>query len=276
MNYKIVADSSANLNNISKEDFQSVPLHIMVAGKDFVDDKDLILDEMQQTLSSHHGKSTTSCPSPQEWMDAFGNADVVFCVTITSNLSGSCNSAKIAATTYETNYPDRRVYVIDSLSTGPEMVLLVDKIKELINSGMSHENIYNEVCMYQNKTHLYFALSSLNNFAKNGRINPVIAKGIGVLGIKIVGNASEKGTLNPMDKCRGYKRAFACLISHMKKCGYANGKVIISHTNNPDGAAEINELIKTELCYNDALIMENRGLCSYYAEPGSILVGFEA
>ena len=117
---------------------------------------------------------------------------------------------------------------------------------------------------------------NFDNFAKNGRINPILAKGIGILGIKIVGNASEEGTLNPMDKCRGYKRAFKCLISHMKECGYAGGRVIISHTNNPDGAAEINEMIKTELGYNDAPIMENRGLCSYYAEPGSVLIGFEA
>ena len=84
------------------------------------------------------------------------------------------------------------------------------------------------------------------------------------------------GTLEPMDKCRGDKRAYSCLISHMKKCVYNGGRVIISHTNNPSGANEMNELIKSELNYNDAIIMENRALCGYYAEPGSILVGFEA
>lgn len=276
MDYKVITDSSANLYNINSSNFQSVPLHIIVADKDFVDDRDLVLDEMQQALSSHNGKSSTSCPSSQEWMDAFGDADVVFCVTITSNLSGACNSAKIAASTYESDFPERKVYVIDTLSTGPEMVLIVDKINELIESGMTHDAIYNEICEYQKKTHLYFALSSLDNFAKNGRISPILAKGIGILGIKIVGNASEEGTLNPMDKCRGYKRAFDCLISHMRKCGYSGGRVIISHTNNLDGANEMNELIKATLGYKDAIIMENRGLCSYYAEPGSVLIGFEA
>ena len=276
MNYKVIADSSANLYNINRDDFQSVPLHIMVADKDFVDDKDLNLVEMHQALSLHHGKTSTACPSSQEWMDAFDDADVVFCVTITSNLSGSCNSAMVAASTYESMFPERKVYVIDSLSTGPEMVLIVDKINELIKTGMFHEEIYKEVCDYQKKTHLYFELASLDNLAKNGRISLIIAKGIGILGIKIVGNASEKGTLNPLDKCRGYKRAFNCLISHMKQCGYSGGRVIISHTNNPDGAEEIKEMIKKELGCNDALIMENRGLCGFYAEPGSILVGFEA
>lgn len=276
MNYKIVSDSSANLLNLEGVNFQSVPLHIIVADKDFEDNADVDLNEMQNSLSSHNGKSSTSCPSSQEWMDAFDDAEVVFCVAITSNLSGSCNSAKTAAAMYKSEHPDRKVYVIDSLSTGPEMVLIIDKIVELIDSNMNPDGIYKEICEYQKKIHLYFNLSSLDNFAKNGRISPILAKGIGILGIKIVGRASNEGTLEPMDKCRGDKRAYGCLISHLKKCGYNGGRIIISHTNNPDGANELNSLVKSELNYNDAIIMENRALCSYYAEPGSVLIGFEA
>ena len=93
----------------------------------------------------------------------------------------------------------------DSSATDPEMVIIIEKL---------------------------FVLSSLDNLAKNGRISPILAKGIGILDIKIVGRASDVGTLEPMDKCSGDKRAYNCLISHMKKCGYQNGRVIISHTNN--------------------------------------------
>jgi len=276
MNYKIVSDSSSNLFSLEGMNYQSVPLHIIVADKDFVDNTDVNLEEMQNTLSSYNGKSSTSCPSSHEWMEAFDNADVVFCITITSNLSGSCASAKAAASMYESEYPDRKVFIIDSLSTGPEMVLIIDKLAELIKSGMEADDVYKEICEYQKKTHLYFELSSLENFAKNGRINPLVAKGIGILGIKIVGKASDEGTLKPLDKCRGDVRAFNCLISHMKKCGYAGGRVIISHTNNPSGANDMTALIKKELGYNDAIIMQNNALCSYYAEPGSVLIGFEA
>jgi len=275
VNYKIVSDSSANLFKLKELDFQSVPLHIIVADKDFEDSETLDLNEMQNSLSSHNGKSSTSCPSSQEWMDAFGNADVIFCVTLTSGLSGAYNSAKIAASMYESDYPGRKVYVIDSLSTGPEMVLLIHKIAELIQSGTESDVIFNKVCEYKKRTHLYFELSSLDNFVKNGRINSVVAKSIGMLGIKIIGTASDEGTLKPVDKCRGSRRGYCCLISHMKKCGYSDGQVIISHTNNPSGAEEMNELIQSNFNYHDAVIMENRGLCSYYAEPGSVLIGFE-
>lgn len=276
MNYKIVSDSSANLICVDEVNFATVPLHIIVSDRDFVDNENVDVNVMQNVLSSYKGKSSTSCPSSQEWIDAFGDADAVFCITITSNLSGSCNSAKMAASMYESKYSDRKVFVIDSLSTGPEMVLIINKIAELIKLDTDPVSIYNEVCEYQKRTHLYFSLSSLDNFAKNGRISPILAKGIGILGIKVVGRASDEGTLEPMDKPRGDRRAYKCLIEHLKKCGYNNGKIIISHTNNPSGAKELNELVKQELNYNDAIIMENRALCSYYAEPGSVLIGFEA
>ena len=276
MKYKIVSDSSSNLLKLSGVDYDTVPLHIIVSDHDFIDNGELDLNEMQSTLSTYKGKSSTSCPGTQEWIDAFGDADAVFCVTITSNLSGSYASAKVAESMHESEHSDRKVYVIDSLSTGPEMVLIIDKLAELIKSELDPDTIYDEICKYQEKTHLYFSLSSLNNLAKNGRINSLVAKGIGILGIKVVGKASDVGTLEPKDKCRGDKRAYKCLISHMKECGYKNGRVIISHTDNPSGADEMNELIKSELGYNDAIIMENRALCGYYAEPGSILIGFEA
>lgn len=276
MNYKIVSDSSANIHDLDGMNFVSVPLHIIVDNKDFVDDASLNLNDMLNSLTSYDGKSSTSCPSVKEWIDAFGDAEAVFCVTITSNLSGAFGSAKIAASLYESEFPGRKVYLFDSLSTGPEMSLILYKIVELINAGKDTDAIYKEVCEYQKISHLYFTLSSLDNLAKNGRINKVLAKGIGILGIKIVGKASDEGTLQPMDKCRGDKRAYSCLISHMKKCGYAGGKVVISHTNNPEGADEMNELIRSEFGYNNATIMENRGLVSYYAEPGSVMIGFEA
>lgn len=276
MNYKIVSDSSANLIKHDKVNFATVPLHIIAADKIFVDDKYLNTNAMQKYLAAYKGKSSTSCPNTHEWIEAFGDADAVFCVTITSNLSGAYASAKIAASMYESENPSRKVYVIDSLSTGPEMVLIINKLTELIEAQLSPEEIYEKICDYQKKTHLYFALSSLDNLAKNGRINSIIAKGIGILGIKIVGKASDVGTLQPMDKCRGDRRAYTALISHMKKLNYNNGRVIISHTNNQSGANEMNELIKSELGFDNTIIMENRGLCSFYAEPGSILVGFEA
>ena len=266
MKMKIVADSSANLLALPDIDFGIVPLHVIVGENDYVDDDKIDLTAMQKDLSSYKGKTSTSSPSPHEWENAFGDAEVVFCITITSTLSGTYNSAVIAKDIYEQNHAGRKVYVLDSLSTGPEIALFIEKIAELIKVGFAPDDIYKTLLEYKDKTHLYFSLASLNNFAKNGRISPVIAAGIGLLGVRVVGKASEEGTLLPLDKCRGEKRALKKLIDHLKECGYTDGKIFIAH----------NKLIENTFGIFNGKIQKTRALCSYYAEPGSLLIGFEA
>lgn len=276
MNYKIVSDSSANILATQGLDLGVVPLHVIVGESDFVDNETLDLDQMQKELSAYNGKTSTSCPSPQEWQQAFEDADVVFCVTITSGLSGANASAEIGKSLFEDENPQKKVFVIDSLSTGPEMVLIIEKIKELIDEKLSPETIYEKVMEYKKKTHLYFSLASVENLAKNGRINPLLAKGVNLLGIKIVGKASEEGTLESLDKCRGEKRAYKCIVEHMKKHGYKDGKIVIAHNDNEAGAQSLLENIKKEFGDVKAVIHRTRALCSYYAEPNSVLIGFEA
>lgn len=276
-NYKIVTDSSANILSMDQINLGVVPLHIIVGDQEFIDDETLDLGKMQTALSTHKGKTSTSCPNAHNWIDAFDNSEVIFCVTITSGLSGSCASANTAKEMYEQSYPDRKVYVIDSLSTGPEMVLIIRKIVALMKKDMEHEEIYNAICAYQKKSHLYFSLASVDNLAKNGRVNPLVAKGVGILGIRILGIASEQGTLEIKDKARGDKKAFKIIAEYLRKNGYTNGRIELAHNNNEQGALELRRLLIDELeAPMDIDIRQTRGLCSYYAEPGSFLIGYEA
>ncbi|MGN0480051.1 MAG: DegV family protein [Lachnospiraceae bacterium] len=275
MSIKIVSDSSANLTEFGGLEFVSVPLHIIVGDREFVDDKGIDVGQMQEALDSYKGKTSTSCPSPDDWLQAFGDADSVFCITITSALSGSFSSANIAARMYEQNNPGRKVYLIDSLSTGPELVLFVEKINELASKGMEASDIYDRMCQYVKHTRLYFSLASLNNLARNGRVNPILAKGVGLLGIRIVGKASDEGTLQPMHKGRGDKKAIEHIINSMKECGYKHGRTIIAHYSNPEGAEALKRRIEESFGQFNGFIHKTTGLCSYYAEPQSILIGFE-
>ena len=123
---KIVADSSANLLALDAVTFSSAPMKVITADREFVDSEDLDLEGMLRYFDQYKGKSQTSCPNTGDWLEAFGDADDVFCVTITSGLSGSYNSACAARDLYEAENPGRRVYVIDSLSAGPELTLIVE------------------------------------------------------------------------------------------------------------------------------------------------------
>ena len=244
---KIVADSSANLMELKTVAFDAAPLKIIAGQREFVDDRNLDLDEMIAFFKSYKGRSQSSCPNPEDWLTTFGDAEDVFCVAITSGLSGSYNAACIAKEMYETEHPDRRVFVIDSLSAGPELTLLVEKLEELIVAGKSFEEICAYMPEYQKKTGLLFMLESLNNFAANGRVSPAVAKIAGVLGIRIVGKASDTGTLEPTDKCRGEEKSLKTILKHLKESGLKTGKVILAHCLNESAANTLKNMIEKDL-----------------------------
>ena len=272
---KIVADSSANLMTLEQLDFAAAPLKIITAEKEFVDNPELDLDGMLDYFASYKGRSQTSCPNTEDWLTAFGDAEEIYCVTITSGLSGSYNAACVARDLYEAENPGRRVYVIDSLSAGPELTLIVEKLKELILAGKSFEEIQKEIPEYTRNTGLLFMLESLNNFAANGRVSPAVAKIAGVLGIRIVGKASDAGTLEPTDKCRGENKSLTTLLANLKANGLKTGKVILAHCCNESAAEKLKALILADLPEVTVQIGKNLGLCSYYAERGGLLVGYE-
>ena len=125
---KIVADSASDVLKLNDLSFAAAPLKIVTSEKEFIDNEALDAEAMVIYFDSYKGKSSTSCPNPADWITAFGDAEDIFCVTITSGLSGSYNSAMAAKKEYEEMHPKRKVYVIDSLSTGPEMKLIVEKL----------------------------------------------------------------------------------------------------------------------------------------------------
>lgn len=274
-NVRIVADSSANVLKRQNVPFAAAPLKVITNEREFIDDDALDVEGMVTWFDSYKGKSKTSCPNPADWLEAFGDADEVFCVTITSGLSGSYNAACAAKQMYEAEHSERRVWVIDSLSAGPEQVLLIEKLEEYIGMGISYEEICEKIETYKQQTGLMFMLESLKNFAANGRVSPAVAKIAGVLGIRIVGEASERGTLQPTHKCRGEGKSLATLLSSLQKAGLCQGKVRIAHCENEAAALELKTMLQKALPQVDIKIHTCRGLCSYYAEKGGLLVGFE-
>ena len=273
-NVKIVADSSANLLELQHTPFAAAPLKIITDDREFVDDAALDVGDMITWFDSYKNKSKTSCPNPSDWLSAFGDADEVYCVTITSGLSGSYNAACIAKQMYEEN-EGKRVCVIDSLSAGPELVLIIEKLEEYLAQDLPYEEICEKIEAYKQTTGLVFVLESLKNFAANGRVSPAVAKIAGVLGIRVVGKASDQGTLEPTDKCRGSAKSIATLLDRLKESGLSHGKVRIAHCCNDSAAQQLEHLIREAMPAAEVSIHTCRGLCSYYAEKGGMLVGFE-
>ena len=275
MSIKIVTDSSSNLLMLDGVDFSSVPLKVIIGEREFSDNEAVDLQEMVSLLQNYTGSSSTSCPSVEDWLHAFGDAEEIFCVTMASTLSGSCSTARMARQEYEAQHPNRRVYLIDSLSMGPEMALMIEYIRDLAVGGMTAPHIYQALMRYKARTHLLFSLERLQNGANNGRIRQSVARGIGVLGIRVIGRASDLGQVEILEKCRGGKQSRNSLIRHMQELGYSGGRILIAHNANESGAIDLREQIRSVFGAVDVRIRTTRALCSSYAEQGALLVGME-
>ena len=272
---KIIADSSADIKAVEGVCFQSVPMTIRAGGRDFVDNEQLDTAAMLDFLASHNGPSGTACPGPENWMSAFEGADEIFVVCITGSLSGTWSSAMAARELYLQAYPDVKIHVFDSLSTGPEMLLLIEKLASLIREGKSFDEICAAGEEYLSSTHLLFILRSVHNLAQNGRVSKLVAGAIGILGIQILAVASEQGTIEPVEKCRGDKKARSAMAQAMYERGYRGGKVRISHAQNSEAAIAIERALRERFPLADIKTRLCGGLCSYYAERGGVIVGFE-
>lgn len=272
---KIIADSSANIPALAGASYQSVPMTIRAGERDFVDDETLDTHELLDYLAAHNGKSGTACPSLDVWLKAFEGADEIFVITITSSLSGTCASAMAARDVYLQSHPDTKIHVFDTLSTGPEMQLLAERIAALYAMGLSFDVICEKAREYLATTYLLFRLKSLHNLAQNGRVSKLTAGAVGILGIQILSTASSEGTIQPVEKCRGEKKTREAMVQHILDAGYRGGKVRIHHAENPDAAGALAASLRERFPEADIEILPCAGLCSYYAERGGVIVGFE-
>ncbi|MCR4781439.1 MAG: DegV family protein [Lachnospiraceae bacterium] len=272
---KFITDSSCDIDDINGTKLEVAPLTISTKEREFLDDKNLDVHEMLDYLRDFSGQSHTACPSPDSWLKTFENGTENYVVTMTSKLSGTYNSAKIAKDMYQEDHPDSKICIIDSLSTGPEMRLIMEKIIELKNAGKTFEEISSSIKNYLAKTRLFFAFKSLHNFAQNGRINKAIAAIVEKLNIRIIGTASDEGDIMPTHKCRGEKSSLNNIVSEIIDSGFNGGKIRICHVENLDFAKKVGERILELFPKTDLKIYPARGICSYYGERGGIIIGCE-
>ena len=279
MTWKIIADSGCDYRQLEipaiDTTFVSVPLTIQVADQVFVDDVSLDIDQMMETMYATRKASKSACPSPDDYLRAFKGSKHIFVVTITGTLSGSHNSAQIAKKIYLEDHPDAKIHVIDSLSAGGEIDLLVEKLNDLIDQGWSFEEVVEAITAYQEKTKLLFVLAKVDNLVKNGRLSKLIGTVVGLLNIRMVGEASESGTLELLQKARGPKKSIQATYEELIKAGYAGGRIVMAHRSNEKFCQQLSERLIETFPQADIKILSTSGLCSFYAEDGGLLIGYE-
>lgn len=278
MKWNIITDSSCDLYHLDeyseKIRFASIPFIINIENRDFVDDEKLNTAEMVAVMEKCREVSHTSCPAPYAWYEQFEKEEYSIAITISSKLSGSYNSACTARNMILEKYPDKKIAVIDSRSTGSEMVLIVMKLCKLINAGYDFNSVIEKTEQYMKHTHIVFALSSFDNLINNGRMSRITGFLAGKLGFLGIGIGSEQGTIEIKEKVRGNKKALNAILKDIKERAADIETVVISHCQNAEFAESLKNAIQN-ICHTvEVKIMPTRGLCSYYAEKGGLIIGF--
>ena len=275
MRYQIVSDSSSNIFAVEGVCYTTVPMKIIAGDREYVDNEALDVRGMVNDLKAYKGKSGSSCANAQEWLEAFGDADMVFGVTISRNLSGSFNAAEAAAREFAEAHPNAKIHIFDTLSAGPAQAMVIEKIARLVNQGLSFEQIVAGVREYQNHTHILFCLESMNNLARNGRVNPAVAKIASVLGIRACGDA-QNGQIIPTQKPRGQKKASEVLAAMIRERGFSNGSWLrTAHCFGEVQAQDLVNAVRKDFPKARYTIEPTTALCSFYAEEGGLMIAME-
>ncbi len=281
MSWKIVPDSAADFQQDykpkSEAAFEEVPLSITVENKNFIDDQNLDIREMVDAIDESAIASTTACPSPNAFREAFekDDADKIIAVTLSHNLSGSYNSAQVAKQMTLEKFPEKQIEIIDSMGTGGTELLLVEKADELIAQGKSFDEVVSELNEYRDSLETLFTLGRFENLIKNGRLNYFVGKFARTFNIRIIGKGTD-GKLDILYKVRGEAKAIKKLVEQMGKLkDMKDVNVIILDVFNKPGAIVTKRLIeKTYPDVGNISIYQAGGINSYYAEEEGLIVSF--
>ena len=275
----IVCDSSCdilNIDNLADDTFFAVaPLKITFGDTTFVDDESLDREKLLDYIAHSKEVSASACPAPFDWLCHFENAENVIAITISSNLSGAYNSAMVAKEMFLEKYPDRKIHVVNSLSTSGSMILLANKVNSLIAQGLPFDRVVNEIEEYNNTMQLVFCLQNYNTLIKNGRMNPFVGAVAAALGIRAIAVKSPLGEIQVVSKQRGDNNTYKYMVNLMgERKHLANTPIYINHCNNSAGAQSIKKLLEEMYGCTNIHIKDTRGLCSYYANLGGIIVSY--
>lgn len=281
MTWNIVCDSSADLLSENRNDggirFTSVPLRLLVGEREFLDDEQLSVPQLLECMKEEKAASSTACPSPAAFAQAFSAADCTICFTISANLSGTWSAAMTGRELALEEHPEKKICVIDSKSTAGCMVLLARRAKALIERAANpdFETICGELRIYQAALRTAFTLENFDNLIKNGRMRPLVGNLLHSLGIHVIADATPQGTIHVADKARGETKTYQAitkLMASSKDCTRA--EVVISHCQNLPGAIKLKEQILKDLPVKSVDILACRGLTSFYAMEKGLILGY--
>lgn len=277
MSYKIIVDSCGEFTERLKQDehFVNVPLQLQVDDYIVIDDETFDQADFLKRVAASPNCPKSSCPSPEKYMQEYDcDADNVYAVTLSSQLSGSYNSAVLGKNLYHEEKGEKNIQVFDSKSASIGETLIALKAEECEKSGMKFEDVIKTVEDYITEMHTYFVLETLESLRKNGRLSNLKAFVAGALNIKPVMGSNPDGSICQLGQARGINKALGKMIDVIiEQVKDSEKKILaISHCNCPERAQLVKEELMKKCTFKDIFICDTAGVSSLYASDGGIIV----
>jgi DegV family protein with EDD domain len=278
MSFRIVVDSCCDLTKQMLKDpcFVKAPLTIRSNGSTFVDDENFDQADLLWSMKQSQEGTTTACPAPQTYLDAYcGGVEDVYVVTLSALLSGSHNSAEQARLLLEEEHPEINVHVFNSCSASSGEVLVALKIRELAQAGHPFKHVVREVEQFIYQMQTMFVLETLENLRKNGRLTKLQAVVTGALRIKLFMGATPEGEICKLGQALTIKQALSKMIDRMAADPAHEGRTLaICHCNCLERAFQLKEQVESKCRFGEILLLEAGGITSVYADDGGIVVAY--
>lgn len=276
MKTRIVTDSCVDINKDlfgNEENMERVPFKIIIEDEEIVD-RNLDLNELREKMKATKNKIATACPSPHDFLEAFKKCKENFVVTISEKLSGSHNSAVLAANMFLEEVEDGFVHIFDTKTATAGASLVTLKLKQLLEASVENNTIIDEINKYINQMKTFLVPVKLDNLAKNGRISSKKAFVGSLLQVTPIMCDNGDGEIILKEQVRGRKKAFNRLLEIIGEEGQdiENKVLAISHVNARERAEQLKEEIKSRYNFKDIIIFEGGGLTTVYADDGGIVV----
>ena len=277
MSYHIIADSCCELTEEMKKDqgIETASLTLEVGGETIVDDETFDQRSFLAKVAACPECPKSAGPSPEVYQSAFeGEAEHLYAVTLSSELSGSYNSAMLGRSLAMEKDGGKKIHVFNSKSASVGETLIVDKIVECEKAGMAFGEVVNTVEQYISEQNTYFVLENLETLRKNGRLSNLKAFVASALKIKPVMGSTPEGTICQLDQARGINKALMKMVDYIvKNVKEPEKKVLgISHCNCPERAEIVRDAILERIHVKDSFILDTRGVSSMYANDGGVIV----
>ncbi len=286
-NYIISCCSTADLSSehFEKRNISYICFHFALDGKQYYDDlgKSIPFDEFYQAMKDGADTRTSQINAAEyeSYFESFlkDGRDILH-VSLSSGISGSFNSARIAADTLLERYPDRKIYIVDSLAASSGFGLLMDKLADLRDEGKTIDEVHEWVLANRLKLQHWFFSSDLTFFIKGGRVSKTAGVVGGLLNICPLLNVDFEGRLIPRHKIRTKKKVIRAIVDKMVELAENgteySGKCYISQSACYEDARAVADLIEAEFPKLDGKVEINHigTTIGSHTGPGTVALFF--